>query len=106
MDLAVDGDERAPGVEDAARVRELLASLAPLGDRAADEGDAERGGPPRHRADRLAALERLGTGAVVVGRSDQVPLLGEDDDVGARRRGARDERLGTLEVRRLVRPAG
>src|SRR5581483_2050303 len=106
VDLAVDGDELAAGVEDAARVRELLAPFPTLRDRAADERDAERARPARHRLDRLAALERLGPGAIVVGAPDQVPLLGQDDDVRARRRGAGDEGLGALEVRGLVLPRG
>ena len=102
MDLAVHRDELAFGVEDAARVRELLTALAPFGDRAADERHAERLRPACHRAHGLAALERLRCGAIVVGAPDQVPLLGQDDDVGAGRRGARDERLCARDVRRLV----
>src|SRR5581483_12494275 len=96
VDLAIHGDELALRVEDAARVRELRAAVAAFGDRAADERDAERARPARHRLYRLAALERLGRGAVVVGAADQVPFLGQDDDVRAGRRGARHERFGTL----------
>ena len=62
VDLAVDGDERAFRVEDAARVRELLAPLAPLRDRAADERDSRASEPngtsPRRTGRRRAALPR------------------------------------------------
>ena len=39
------------------------------------------------------------------GRHPQIPFLRQHDDVGAGRRGARDERLGAVEVRRLVLPS-
>ena len=104
VDLPVDGDELAVGVEDAARVRELLAAVAPLGDRAADERDRRSVRAQSDMAcDRLAAVEWLSGRAEIVGVADHVPLLRQHDDVGAGRRRARDERLGALEVRGLVR---
>ena len=94
MDLAIDGRDLAVGIEDDAGVRQLLASLAPLRDRAADERDSVRLRPAAHRLDRLAALERLGRGVQLVVVADRVPFLREDDDVGARRGCPRDEPLG------------
>ena len=105
VDLPVGRDELAFGVEDEAGVRELLAALAALGDRAADERDAVRLGPAAHRLDRLAALDRLGGLVEDIRRADDVPLLGEGDDVGAGRRGLRDEPLSLFEVRSLLLPA-
>ena len=101
VDLAVDGGDLALGVEDDARVRELLAAVAPLGDRAAHERDPVRARPAAHRLDRLAAVERLGDLEEDLGRPDAVPLLGQEDDVGAGRGGAGHERLGSLDVVRL-----
>ena len=103
VDLAVDGGEPAVRVEDDARVRELLAALAALRDRAADDRDRVPAGPVRERAHRLAALERLGRLVQRLDAADRVPLLRQDDDVRAGRGGARDELLGALEVRGLVR---
>jgi hypothetical protein len=60
VDLPIEGRELALGVEDEARVRELLAPLAPLRDRAADERHTVRACPVAHRLDRLAVLDRLG----------------------------------------------
>ena len=97
--------ELALGVEDEARVRELLAALAALGDRAADERDPVRVRPAAHRLDRLAALDRLGGLVQHVRRADHVPLLGEADDVRAGRRRLSDELLRLLEVRGLLSAA-
>ena len=47
VDLPVRRDELAFGIEDEARVGELLASLPPLGDRAADQRDPVRPRPRR-----------------------------------------------------------
>src|SRR5207247_8165170 len=52
VDLAIRSDEVALRIEDEASVRELLAALAPLGDRPSDERDAVRARPPAHRGDR------------------------------------------------------
>src|SRR5437773_12293460 len=105
VDLAIKRDEVAVRVEDARRVRQLLAPFTPLRDRAADERDPVRPRPRRHRVHRLAALERLRSRVQDVHAADRVPLLGEDDDVRAGRRRAGYEALGPLEVRRLVVPA-
>src|SRR5437764_5453730 len=106
MDLAVDADELTFGVEDTARVRELLPTVAAFCDRAPDERHAERASPASHRLHGLAAVERLRCRAVVVGTADRVPLLRQHDEVRAGGRCARNERLGALEVRRLVLARG
>ena len=59
VDLAVDRCDLAFRIEDDARVRELLPSVAALRDRTADERDPVRPSPERHRRDRFAPLERL-----------------------------------------------
>src|SRR5437773_6261106 len=51
VDLAIKRDEVAVRVEDARRVRQLLAPFAPLRDRAADERDPVRARPRRHRSE-------------------------------------------------------
>ena len=102
VDLAIGRDQLSAGIEDETRVRQLLASLAPLGDRAADERDAVLLRPAAHRFDRLAAADRLGGGVEHTGIADRVPLLGEGDDVGARRSRAGHEPLGLLQVGGLV----
>ena len=83
MDLAVDAQHVAFGPEGDRGVRELLAPLALLGDRAADEGNPVAARPLRHDLDRLAALEWLRGRVEDVAVADRVPLLGEHDDVGA-----------------------
>src|SRR5206468_9885712 len=45
--------------------------------------------------------EALGQASHEVGRADSRPLLGKDDEVGAGRRSARDETLGSLDVLRF-----
>ena len=102
MNLAVRRDDVAVGVEDERRVRELLASVAALGDRAADERDAVAARPSRHRSDRLATVERLGRGVELLGRPDRIPLLGQNNDIGAGRSSLRDEPLRRFEVGGLV----
>src|SRR5205085_1681188 len=59
VDLPVDRDDVSVLVENDAGVRKLLAAVAALGDRAADDRDPVRARPRGHRLDRLAALERL-----------------------------------------------
>ena len=98
VDLPVHSRDLALGVEDDAGVRELLAPLAALSDRAAHERDPVRTGPTAHRLDRLAAFERLGDIEEDLVASQPVPLLREEDDVGAGRGRARDQRLHPLEV--------
>src|SRR5207249_3429082 len=105
MDLAVDGGEVALGVEDDARVRELLSIVAALCDRPADEGDPMAARPARERSHGLAGVELLGGCVQFLRMADGVPFLGEDDDVGARRGGLGHEPLGLLEVVSLVRTA-
>src|SRR5207237_6623768 len=102
VDLAVDAQHLAVGAERDRRVRELLAAFAELRDRAADERDPVAARPAGHRLDRLAALQRLRGGVEYVRLADRVPLLREDDDIGAGRRGSRDELLGLLEVWALL----
>jgi hypothetical protein len=98
MDLAVDRRELAVGVEHEARVRRLLATLAPFDDRPPDERDSVRTRPVGHGGNGLAAFERLGRGVVQRGIADCVPLLREDDDVRARRCSLRDEPLRRFKV--------
>src|SRR6185312_3816816 len=51
VDLAVEAEQLAVGPEDQARVRELLAPVAALGDRPANERDPVTSGPVGHRSD-------------------------------------------------------
>ena len=77
-------------------------AFAELRDRAADERDPVAARPAGHRLDSLAALQRLRGGVEHVRLADRVPLLREDDDIGAGRRGPRNELLGVLEIRALL----
>ena len=104
VDLPVRRDELAFGIEDEARVGELLASLTPLGDRAADQRDPVRPRPPGHRGDRLAAVEWLRSRVVHGSVADRVPLLRQNDDVGPGCSRLCDEALCLFEVRALVGP--
>ena len=106
MDLAVRDDEVSLGIENERGVGELLATLALLGNRAADERDAVLARPPGHRVDRLALLERLGGGVEHLGVPDRVPLLGQNHDVRAHGGRPPEQSLGGLEVRGLVAAAG
>jgi hypothetical protein len=101
VDLAVDGLDLAVGADMDRGVRELVAALAALDDRAGDEVDPElarRVARPRDRR----AVERLGAVAIVLGRSEHVELLRQDDQVGAVRGGRAREDVGRGEIAALV----
>jgi hypothetical protein len=102
VNLAIGRNQLSARIEDEARVRQLVAAFAPLGDRAADQRDPVLLRPAAHRPDRLTALDRLGGVVQHAGIADRVPLLWKGDDVCARRGRAGHEALGFLQVGGLV----
>ena len=65
-----------------AGVRELLAPLALLDDRAGDQVDAQLAGGLARPADRRA-VQRLGPRGIVVVRAENIEFLGKDDQLRA-----------------------
>ena len=97
VDLAIHGDLAAVAVERHARVAQPHVAVHALGDRAGDDGDPEVARPALHGGE-ARAVERLRGRAQLVGRAERLPALGQQRDVGARRRGVAHEPLGASQV--------
>jgi hypothetical protein len=80
-----------------ARVRALVAVGHALGDRAGDEVDAQLARGVARPGERRA-VERLGAGGGLLGRAQQRPLLGQDDELGAGGGGRPRQAVGAGEV--------
>ena len=97
VDLAVDRALLSVGAEHHRGVGELLLPRDHLGDTAGHQVDPELARPAR-RGGQRRAVERLGAGADRLGRAQDGPLLGQDDQLGAVGCGAPNEALGNLQV--------
>ena len=102
VDLAVDALDLAVGANVHGRVRELVAPVAQLGDRAGHEVDAELARDLARPVDRATAFDRLGALPVVVVRAENVELLGQHDERRTVGRGRSREPVGRRQVAVLV----
>ena len=101
MDLAVGGLDLPVGADQDRGVEGPLLALDPLGDAAGEQVDAELARPGARRIERRP-VERLGPVAQRRRVAEQVPLLGQHDQLGAVGGGRADQALGHLEVAGLV----
>ena len=67
-------------------------AVGALADAAGEQMDAVLAGPAARGRDRLARLEVLGAGGELVAGAEQIPLLGQRDQVGAVGGGRGDQR--------------
>ena len=101
VDLAVDRDSLALGVEAEAGVVEPAAGCVALGDAAGDEVDPQLASPGCGRLGG-GPVERLGAGLEGVAVTQDVPLLRQHDQLGAVAGGVANEPLGGGQVAGLV----
>src|SRR5439155_11359399 len=101
VDLAVDGPLLSVGSEQDTRVSQLLVAVDALDDAPRDEPDAELArclGSPRQRR----PIERLRARPELLGRPEQVELLGQRDQLAAVRGGGAYERVRGFRIALLV----
>ncbi len=99
MDLAVDGEVLAVSA-DQDRGVEGLAFRAPLGDAAGEQVDAQLAGPAAGSAE-AGPVERLGPGEQLFPTREQVPLLGQGEQLRSLGGGDPHEPLGGSRFRDL-----
>ena len=103
VDLRVGGDPAAVTVVHNRNVADPVA-VAEDGDAAADQVHAVGAGPVRHDLDRRAGVEPLGLVAQAGAVQPGVPLLRQEDHVGAEVGSLRHQRRHVREVARLLGP--